>query len=115
VTLDDVVESNVDGHSIRRFSLQTLLVWTGLACFLIAVCVRYPGYIFEAFTISVGLYLIHQAWHTRFKHWRAGIVAGSLICLIGVADWLLGLTLQDLIESEQQLREVKVQLLQGNP
>jgi len=109
------METNGDGHSIRRFSLQTLLVWLGLACFLLAVAVNYPGYIFEAFTFSIGIYLAHQAWHTRFKHWRAGIVAGILICLIAIADWLQGSLPQNLIESNQRLREVKEELLRGKP
>ena len=70
-----------DRH-VRRFSLQTLLVWVGLCSFLLAVLANRPGYIEDAFIVCVGLYLIHQAWHTRFKHWRGAIIVGILICLI---------------------------------
>jgi hypothetical protein len=96
-----------------QFSLQTLLVGVGLGCVLLAVGVYHPGYIYETFIVCVGLYVVHQAYHTRFKHWQAAIIVGIIICIIGAANWLLfGPALQDAIDVNQRLREIRDELQQ---
>jgi hypothetical protein len=83
-----------------------------LSAMMLGVCVKRPGYLFEAFTICMGIYVIHKSWHMRFEHWRGAIFIGVVICLIGIVDWLSGSTMQDLIDGNQRLREIRDEILE---
>jgi hypothetical protein len=103
------VASDDDSKS-NRFSLQTMFVWMGLVCLLLAVATSAPKYLESSLVLAIGLGVLHQALHERSANWHIQAWLGILICCSSLVVWLVGSPLRSAIEIRDSLRELKESL-----
>ncbi|MCI0335772.1 MAG: hypothetical protein L0228_21405 [Planctomycetes bacterium] len=59
---------------------------------------------------SLGVCMMHHAWHLRFANWRGAIAVGAAICLIALSMWFFD-SEKELFRINDELKQFKEELL----